>query len=123
MSTLKVGTIQSTSGGSSSTPEQIEQGRAKCWINFNGEGTISIVGSFGISSISDRGTGAYTITYTTAFANDNYCIAAMSRANGSCFGPLDQADLNVSNCTLDHFDGGGNRRDREVLGAAFFGDV
>ena len=34
MSTLKVNTIQNTGGGSSSTPDQIDKGRAKLWVSF-----------------------------------------------------------------------------------------
>ena len=72
MSTLKVNTIQDTSGGSSSTPAQIEQGRAKAWINFNGTGTVAIRDSYNVSSISDDATGKYTVNFTTAMANTNY---------------------------------------------------
>ena len=74
ITTAKVTTIQDASGGNSSTPEQIEQGRAKAWINFNGTGTIAIQDSFNVSSITDDGTGLYTITYSSAFSNTNYCI-------------------------------------------------
>jgi len=74
MSTLKVNTIQNTSGSSSSTPEQIEQGRAKAWLNFNGTGTAAIRDSFNISSITDNSTGDFTINITTAMANVNYSV-------------------------------------------------
>jgi hypothetical protein len=47
-------------------------GIAKAWVNFNGTGTVAIVGSFNVSSITDNGTGDYTINFTTAFANTNY---------------------------------------------------
>ena len=74
MSTLKVNNIQTASGGSNSTPEQIEQGRAKAWISFDGEGTIAINDSFNISSIADNATGEYTVTLSTAMSNANYSI-------------------------------------------------
>tara|TARA_R100000426_G_scaffold33618_1_gene27313 strand:+ start:1417 stop:1800 length:384 start_codon:yes stop_codon:yes gene_type:complete len=73
MSTLKVNNIQTASGGSNSTPEEIEQGRAKVWINFD-MNAGSITDSFGVSSITDDGTGLFTITYSSAFSNTNYCI-------------------------------------------------
>ena len=72
MSTLKVNTIQNTSGGSSSTAEQIEQGRAKVWCAWNGSGTPSIYDSFNASSITDNGTGDWTVNFTTAMADANY---------------------------------------------------
>ena len=74
MSTLKVNTIQNTSGGSSSTPEQIEQGRAKAWINFNGTGTVSIRDSFNVSTLTDNGTGDYTINFDNSFSSNVYCV-------------------------------------------------
>ena len=74
MSTLKVTTIQDTSGGNASTSEQINQGRAKAWISFDGEGTIAINDSFNISSIADNATGEYTVTLSTAMSNANYSI-------------------------------------------------
>ena len=78
MSTLKVNTIQNTSAAHSSTPEQIAQGRAKVWINFNGTGTIAIRDSFNVSSITDNGQGDYTVTMTTAMSNTNYAVATAS---------------------------------------------
>ena len=86
MSTLKVNTIQNTSGGSSSTPEQIEQGRAKAWIHFDGQDTVAIRDSFNVSSIADTGTGRYTINFTNSFSNANYCMAGSHEAfsDGVC---------------------------------------
>jgi len=72
MSTLKVNTIQNTSAAHSSTPEEIAQGRAKSWINFNGSGTVAIRDSFNVSSLTDNGTGNYTVSFSTAMANTNY---------------------------------------------------
>ena len=72
MSTLKVNTIQDTSGGSSSTPAQIEQGRAKAWVKWNGTGTLAINASFNVSSVTDIGTGYYKINFKTAFADTSY---------------------------------------------------
>ena len=73
MSTLKVNTIQDASGSNSSTAEQIAQGRAKVWINFD-MNAGSITDSFNVSSITDDGTGLFTVTYSYAFSNTNYCI-------------------------------------------------
>ena len=74
MSTLKVNTIQNTSAAHSSTPEEIAQGRAKAWVNFNGTGTAAIRDSFNISSITDNSTGDFTINITTAMADANYSV-------------------------------------------------
>ena len=74
MSTLKVNTIQNTSGGSSSTPEQIEQGRAKIWCAWNGSGTPSIYDSFNASSITDNGSGDWTVNFSNNMSDNNYAF-------------------------------------------------
>jgi hypothetical protein len=50
-------------------------GIAKAWVNFNGTGTVAIRGSMNVSSITDNGTGNYTINFTTAMPNANYAIS------------------------------------------------
>jgi hypothetical protein len=47
----------------------------KAWIHFNGTGTPSSNASNNVSSITDNGTGDYTINFTTAFSNANYVVA------------------------------------------------
>ena len=75
MSTLKVTNIQDTSGGNSSTTEEIFEGRAKAWVNFNGMNTVAIRDSYNVSSITDNGTGDYTINFTNAMSNNDYAAA------------------------------------------------
>ena len=84
MSTIKVNNLQTASGGSNSTPEEILQGRAKAWVNFNGTGTVSIRSDYNVSSITDHGTGQYTVNFSTAFANTNYaeCFGMSGDSNG-----------------------------------------
>jgi hypothetical protein len=47
-------------------------GLAKAWVNFNGTGAVAIRASYNVSSITDNGTGDYTVNFTTAFADANY---------------------------------------------------
>ena len=54
-------------------------GIAKAWVNFNGTGTPAINGSFNVSSITDNGTGDYTINFTTAMPNANYAATANAK--------------------------------------------
>jgi uncharacterized protein (AIM24 family) len=44
----------------------------RCWVNFNGTGTVAIRASGNVSSITDNGTGNYTVNFTTAFEDVNY---------------------------------------------------
>jgi hypothetical protein len=47
-------------------------GVCRAWVNFNGTGTPAIRASFNVSSITDNGTGIYTINITTALADTNF---------------------------------------------------
>ena len=71
MSTLKVNTIQNTSN--------VEMYLAKAWVNFNGTGTVAIRASGNVSSITDNGTGDYTVTFTTAMPDANYAPVTASQ--------------------------------------------
>ena len=57
-------------GGTNTT--NLQQGLLKSWIIFNGTGTIAINDNFNCSSITDNGTGDYTMTMQTAMSNANY---------------------------------------------------
>ena len=45
----------------------------RAWVNFNGTGTVAIRGSANVSSITDNSAGDYTVNFTTAMADANYC--------------------------------------------------
>ena len=78
MSTIKVNNVQDTSGSNSSTPAEIHSGRAKAWVNFNGTGTAAIRDDYNVASITDEGTGVFTITYTNTLDGNNYIIVGSS---------------------------------------------
>jgi hypothetical protein len=46
----------------------------RAWVNFNGTGTVAIRASGNVSSITDNGTGAYTINFTNAMPDANYSV-------------------------------------------------
>jgi hypothetical protein len=44
----------------------------RAWVNFNGSGTVAIRASGNVTSITDNGTGLYTVNFTTAMPDANY---------------------------------------------------
>jgi hypothetical protein len=48
---------------------------ARAWVNFNGTSTVAIRGSANVSSITDNGTGDYSINFTTALEDANYSVS------------------------------------------------
>ena len=90
-------------GEGSATTTNLQQGLCKCWIRFNGTGTIATDDSFNVSGITDEGTGSYTVTINNHMANDDYAYYGFSsRDNGASqvgmFG-----DTNTSNVTTGKF--------------------
>jgi hypothetical protein len=53
----------------------------RAWVNFNGTGTVAIRASGNVSSITDNGTGDYTVNFTNAMPNINYCSLATGTGN------------------------------------------
>ena len=75
MSTLNVATIKSLN----TLPPAVQNSSGteigtfcRAWVNFNGTSTVAIRASFNVSSITDNGTGDYTVNFTTAMADANY---------------------------------------------------
>lgn len=50
----------------------LSQFTAKAWINFNGNGVVYIRDSHNVSSITDQGTGDYTVNFSNNMTNTNY---------------------------------------------------
>jgi hypothetical protein len=44
----------------------------RAWVNFNGTGTVAIRASGNVTSITDNGTGDYTVNFTNAMPDVNY---------------------------------------------------
>lgn len=55
----------------------------RAWVNFNGTGTVAIRASGNVSSITDNGTGDYTVNFTTAMPDNSYApsIACTGEVN------------------------------------------
>ena len=51
----------------------------RAWCNFNGTGTVAIRASGNVSSITDNGTGNYTVNFTTAMPDVNYSVPASAK--------------------------------------------
>ena len=114
MSTVKVNTLTGTStagsitvtGEGNSTTTNLQQGLAKAWINFNGTGTIASRDSFNVGSLTDNGTGDYTLNFSNNMNNANYFgnTGAAAGASASTFSsPYTGASFSSSAPTTSAF--------------------
>lgn len=95
----------------------------RAWVNFNGTGTVAIRGSGNVTSITDRGTGEYTINFTTAMPDANYCGVASATIGGannsnraSAVGPTNTSSAYCNSWVTDS----GSFADVDVICASIF---
>jgi hypothetical protein len=93
MSTIRVDNFGPSAGGTTYSA----RGVAKAWVNFNGTGTIAARDSENVSSLTDNGTGDYTVNFSNAMGNGNYsvvftCSGGTLSGTGNAFATLSSAD-------------------------------
>ena len=85
MSTLKVDTVQHNTSGFNNVVTfadgaGTENGTlCRAWCHFTGTGTVSLDNDFNVTSITDNGTGNYTISYVNALPDANYAAVCNAR--------------------------------------------
>ena len=77
MSTLKTGKVKTTTiadelDTESTAVTNVINGSAKAWVNYIGS-TNTINVSFNVTSVTDRATGKFTVNFTNAMEDTNYC--------------------------------------------------
>ena len=121
------GSIDVTGEGNSTTTN-LQQGLAKCWINFEGDGTIAISDSFNVSGIVDNGTGDYDITINNDMSNANYAVTYSGTHDGGSYTSYIATDHDdpptASKVTINSMNSGTSYvGDHELLCATIHGDL
>jgi len=89
MSTLKVDNIRDNGTGfndvvSFQNANGTENGRlCRAFVNFDGTGAVAIRANFNVNSITDNGTGDYTVNFANALSDANYTVAAILGDSGT----------------------------------------
>ena len=95
----------------------------RAWVNFNGTGTVAIRASGNVSSITDNGTGDYTVNFTTAMSDANYCSEVVWGTGSTRDWGLDIVPGTATTGDLRVFlsnSVSGAGADRAVINVAFF---
>lgn len=75
-----------TSGAVKNYVDNALPGRILAWANFDGTGTVAIRASGNVSSITDNGTGDYTINFAQPLPNANYaCICSAGKMTNDSY--------------------------------------
>ena len=125
MSTVVVGTIQSnsTSPPTFNNTNGTEIGTlCRAFCNFNGTSTVAIRASFNVSSITDNGTGDYTVNLATAMPDADYAwaVSAGRTANSVNFSAMSQASPTTSALRFQTTDAAFNLVDMTFATTAIF---
>ena len=76
---------QVTIQGEGTNTTNLQQGLAKGWSVYNGTGTIAIIDSFNFSSLTDGGSGDYTVTMATSMSSINYVAVGSNIGSTSAY--------------------------------------
>ena len=98
----------------------------RAWVNFNGTGTVAIRASGNVSSITDNGTGDYTVNFTTNMPDANYTfVGAASHASSETTPRIvfykedDTRSVSALQIAVKQT-GSSSRRDNSFIEVAFF---
>ena len=95
----------------------------KAWVNFNGTGTVAIRASLNVTSITDNGTGDYTVNFTTAMIDANYAFSiswSNWAGNLSIVSQLSSSAPTSSGIRLRSGDSAGNLADSALISVAIY---
>ena len=120
MSVIRVDNFGPSAGGTTYSA----RGIAKAWVNFNGTGTIAARDSENVSSLTDNGTGLYSVNLTNAFSADDY-VASLNSEIGGGSGGFNQlaGTATASNMYFVAYTNGGALRDVNRGMIAGWGDL
>jgi len=99
--TIVADTVQNGAGTSTSMTNVVS-GACVAWAKFqggNGNTAGVILASYNTSSITVNGTGDYTVNFTNALTDINYCVVAGSDTNNSANAQHIQVFWNVTGNT------------------------
>lgn len=104
--------------------QQYHNSASKAWVIFRGTGTVAALASYNVSSITDDGTGVYTVNFTNSFSSVNYaCVCTPRNTSGTRrFCTQSSVDATVSAFGIGVAGESFSGADSERIHVACFGD-
>jgi len=94
----------------------------KGWVRFDGTGDCTPADSFNVSSVTDNGTGDYTINWDTDFANTNYCVVGSANRSTNYSACLQPDTFAVGSVRVFCVAGDNSKVDCDVVCVMAIGD-
>ena len=91
-------------------------------MNFNGVGTVAVRDDYNVNTVSDNGTGIYTVNFSTSLGNTNYAVTGASGEDQDNGGNrmLGIRLVAATSCGVRGFSAGAGAEDLARMCAAFF---
>jgi len=124
-SELRVNTLKDAAGNNSIATSFVAGGSAKAWVNFNGNSTPSISGSFNVASLTDNAVGRYSANYVNSMGTSTYATQVCSDADSSndAFNRIaGGSNTTTSKAYLMHFENGSSS-DTSIMIGTINGDL
>ena len=94
MSTLRTNALEGVdaknsitivAGAGNITTTNLQEGLAKAWGQFQGTGTVAVTDSLNYASITDNGTGSYTLNFTNNMGSTYSALGSTGESNTQGF--------------------------------------
>jgi hypothetical protein len=109
-------------GLASDLPAGVDLSKAKAWLNLDGTGTIAIHSSYNIKSVTDGGTGIYTVNFAIPFKSaTGYAMAGSAQQKFVTINTL--ALTTAESVGIRVFTDAGADADSDPTMVVFFGEL
>jgi hypothetical protein len=113
-------------GLASDLPAGVDLSKAKAWAVLDGTGTINLLASYNIKSITDEGTGNYTFTFSIPFKAGDDSVADKPTYTISLTGQIAQPYVQqqrTTHCLVRELDTNNSTADDAQLSIVCFGEL
>ena len=128
MSTLRTNALEGVdaknsitivAGAGNVTTTNIEQGLAKVWVQFDGTASgAASRDSFNVGSMTDNGTGNYTVNFSNNMFNDDYASAGIGNTSTITSEAVTTSTLNTLSANSS-----GSLADVTIMATSILGDL
>ena len=111
--------------GENTNTTNLQQGLAKAWANYHAPDPANIRDDFNITTLTDNGTGYFTLTLTNSMNNNDYSRVAAGGENADTGGNrvVGLRLPSTGSFNLATFNTGGSASDVQDTCVAIFGDL
>ena len=128
MSTLRANALEGVdaknsitivAGAGNITTTNVEQGLAKVWVQFDGQASgAASRDSFNVGSMTDNGTGNYTVNFSNNMFNDDYASAGIGNTQA-----VTSEAVATTGITLLSANASGSQSDVTIMATSILGDL